>query len=460
VDLDSWNVYGSPHALIELAQLYVQTRQPVSALDALLQVDPDVPDFPDDLMADQQFLTVVALRDYGYSGDADEALLAARDRFPNDPRFFLIELTDEPIPSLRYREELERLIRNTSDHADALLATVLRYAETAPTAAENAWAVDTYSAMGGDDPAIAIAAGRFSDATPVDLFLNLGGAARRDLLDRVTESAGDELDMLTTALTAFTGIATVDDDSDGYWEERLTVDNGMVHRWEVDRNQDGVSELVVEFGAESPERVETMTELGPATVVYDLYPYVESVERRYMDGRLRTIVRPRSLRYAILDGLPDDGPRYDSAMSVRLPPPALDIDAIDRTAIAVEELGPDGVVTERRYLQSGMVSRSVADTDGDGSWDRLTVMDEGEPSAALWDIDGDGYFEVAEGYVDGRLAMRAIDENDSGTPEIIEQYEEDTREWDLNEDGTIDVREFDLWTRSVVGEFDFLGLNR
>ena len=236
--------------------------------------------------------------------------------------------------------------------------------------------------------------------------------------------------------------------------------DGVITEWGLDRNQDGVSEIDVEFEGRLPSVAIIESPSGLATVRYERYPYVYSVALPHPDGSVRSIVRPRSLRYTILDGLPEAGPLYGSEVQLRQPLPRLDLRSVARGAIAEEDVSPDGLVTERRYLDQGVVTRLVADLDRDGAWDLLTVMEDGMPKASVRDIDNDGRFEVVEGFDHGRLVIRAIDENDNGTPEIVELFEDDAREWDLNEDGEIDLREFGLMTDSVLDEFEFLELNR
>ncbi|MFW5784454.1 MAG: hypothetical protein ACOCY8_08055, partial [Spirochaetota bacterium] len=69
-------------------------------------------------------------------------------------------------------------------------------------------------------------------------------------------------------------------------------------------------------------------------------------------------------------------------------------------------------------------------------------------------LDGDGYYEVAEGYRNGRLVALAVDSDDDGEPEVFEREAGvPVREWDINGDGVIDVREFSWWTDEVIREF-------
>ena len=458
--LGAWSRYSFDEASVLLAELYVRTGQNFDALEVLSAVDTATPLFPESLLARVLLARIEALRGEERIDEADNELVRARDRFPDDPAFFLIELSDEPIPSLRYRDELNRLLRVSSEPGDALLAALLVYAETAPTQSESEWAADQYEELGGRYPAIALARRRFVPTGSIDSFLALGGVSHPDLIARLGDLDPDEQEQIDAAVAAYSGVATVDADRDGWYEERMDVSSGVVMRWDVDRNEDGQNEASVSFGRTLPASVSVTTDSGDSLVRYDRYPYVQSVELPRLGGAERLILRPRATTFMVVNGIPADGPRYGAGMSISAPLPVFDLLAAERATTVTEELDADGLVRERRYLEEGVVVRVADDSDGDGRWDYLVVMDDGLPAAAVRDLDGDGYFEVSEGYERGRLVIRAIDENDNGTPEIVERRDESSRNWDVNEDGEIDIREFTSWVDEVLGEFGFLELNR
>ena len=135
----------------------------------------------------------------------------------------------------------------------------------------------------------------------------------------------------------------------------------------------------------------------------------------------------------------------------------VDLRAALRAAARVLVRDHSGLVREERFLERGMTVRTRHDTTGDGMFDHLVVYRTGLPASALRDIDADGYYEVAEAYENGRISAVIVDEDDNGVPDVIEYGTGDgIREWDLDQDGTIDVREFGIWTDSVRLQFPFV----
>jgi tetratricopeptide (TPR) repeat protein len=459
LQLDSWSRYTGTHGAAALAAIYYRTGRYREVGEVLADVPADDPLLPEELLAQMRYYQIRALYESGDPG-ADRLLVRSRDRFPDDARFFDIALSREAVPSLRYRDELERLIAADSGDDPALLIAVLRYAETAPTAEEATWAVATYLDFGGADPAVALAQDRFTGESDLSLFVELGGVAHRDLVGAVVSSDESTLSTLEEAVSQFSGTAIVDSNRDGFYEERLTVSDGMIVSWSADRNQDGVHEVEIELGPRLPQTARVDTPAGLVQLRYGRYPYVESAEVSGAEGTERMVVRPNTVSFSVLQEIPEDGPSYGSTIRLRDPLPVVDLGAVSRASISVEDLDPEGRPVRIRYLENGAVARVVSDLDRDGRWDQLAVLRDGVVVGSVRDIDTDGYFEVAEGYTDGQLAIRAIDENDNGTPEIVEIKMDDVREWDLNEDGTIDFREFGIWTDGVKSEFSFLELNR
>ncbi|MEE8441145.1 MAG: hypothetical protein V3S41_05435 [Spirochaetia bacterium] len=459
---DNFASFDRNQAIVAYAEVLLRTRRPEDALSMLDGADLTAPDLDLGLVADALAVEAGASTQADDGARANRAVADGRRQFPDDMRFFLLELESEPSPSFRYRRVLNRLLRAGAD-GRSMQATLLRYALTAPIASERTWGFETYLEMGGQDPAIILAVAASGDRDIVDTFVRLNGYGRRDALVNVIEAvgAGDTLDALLDGAGRFSGISHSDGDGDEFWEERVTVVNGFVLRWEIDADQNGINEVDVVLSNGEPVRLTVEQPAGMVVADYEAYPFVKSVEIPFEGGSSRYNLLPFAIRAPILRELPVGGPRLESSLELPGGFVGLDLSAVRLAADSVQMRDPEDRVVEERILEDGIIVRSSRDTNRDGAMDHLVVYRSGLPVTGLRDIDGDGYFEVAEAYVDGIVSMMIVDEDDNGTPDVTEYAREGgEREWDLDQDGVIDVREFGIWTDSVRREFPFLENSR
>ncbi len=460
--LDSFASIDRNHAVVAYAEVLLRTRRLDDALSMLGGADLSAPDLDQRLVADALAVEARASVQMGNGVRANRAVAAGRRQFPNDPRFFLLELESEPSPSFRYRRELDRLLRAGVD-GPPMEAAVLRYALTAPISSERMWAFETYLEIGGQDAAIVLAVAGSGDGDIVETFVRLNGYGRRDVLLEAIETvpAGVTLETLVAGVRQFSGLSYSDGDGDGFWEERVTVVDGSVERWEIDTDQNGINEVEVVLRDGEPVQLTVEQAAGMVIADYDRYPFVRTVTVPLSVGSNRHNLLPFAISIPILLELPADGPSLASSLKLPADFVGLDLSAVTLAAASVEERDRGGRIIQDNSLEEGIVVRSSWDTNGDGAMDHLVVYRAGLPVTALRDIDGDGYFEVAEAYVDGRFSMMVVDEDDNGTPDVIEYAREGgEREWDLDQNGAIDVREFGIWTNSVRLQFPFLENDR
>lgn len=455
--LNTYRSVSPSRAAIEYARALHRTRRSQDALLVLGDLNRDTPGFDLEFLADVHHLEAIAARAIGLHGQADLALEAGRRRFPDDPRFLFLELQREPEPSFRYRREIDRLLGEGVESPD-MGEVLLRYALTAPVESERLWASRRYVDMGGDDPAVLLAApGLQGSAAVRQQFLQLDGLARRDvLLDLLDLELPELTEELLASAAEFTGVSRTDRDGDGFWEERVTLSGGAVTLWEVDRDQDGVIELALSFSGGEPDALQ-VSQNGGVRARYERYPWVRAVTVTEAGGTLEYIAEPFSLQIPVVAAVPFGGPVLSSPLEVARGFTGVDLRAALRAAARVLVRDHSGLVREERFLERGMTVRTRHDTTGDGMFDHLVVYRTGLPASALRDIDADGYYEVAEAYENGRISAVIVDEDDNGVPDVIEYGTGDgIREWDLDQDGTIDVREFGIWTDSVRLQFPFV----
>ncbi len=460
LELGNWRRFDAESAAVLLGGLYNRVGAFESAAGLLAGTVPGVAagEAP---RARWHYEYARALTALGRLTEADALISVARDLFPDDPRFFWFLLRAEPYPSTEYRREIERLrMRSPAgerrpQHGPGLEDLLYLYARQAPTAGEREWAREELERLGFRDPRVALLHLPDDPQGAVDLFLSRDGFAdhatyREILLGTTGASHARILD----AAADFSGSSYVDPNGDGWWTERLSVEQGMIVRWERDQNRDGIVELSLEFDARAPRSLEAVRDDEHLRLVYGQYPYLESGEIADEHDTVRFVVRPRAVAVAAVSGLAADGPRFDSDVSLMPVVGSIDQDELRRASVRVDTVRPDGSVAQRIYLRDGSTHRVLRDELGDGSWDRLLLYDGEVPTAGVRDLTGDGYFEVVEGYREGRLVALAIDTTGDGAADVFERHEEvPAREWDLNGDGRIDAREFRIWSESVIREF-------
>lgn len=453
----SWRVFDAVHANVMIARLWNRVGEHEKAERLLAQTNL-LPATPASLRSSYYYERARALNALGREADRDAIVELAVDRFPDDPRFTWFALRSEPYPSVEYRRELERLIAAdaTSPYGPDLDDLLFEYGVRAPVAREAAWALAALDERGWNEARIVLLWLEVDADRALERFVELDGwsdyRAGRALATGLDEGGAERV---RDRARSFSGVSVIDGDRDGVWNERITVDAGMIERWERDADQDGVRELDLAFSGDEPATVTLAAPGVPAVELeYGQYPYVASARISAEIGSEVFVLRPRSVRLETVTELPAAGPVFGGDLALVDTPRAIERSELVAAAVRIDLRRDDGIVVERTYRQGGVRRQVLRDDDGDGLWDHLVLTDGGFATSAVRDLDGDGYFEVAEGYRNGRLVALAVDADDDGEPEVFEREAGvPVREWDLNGDGVIDVREFSWWTDAVIREF-------
>ncbi|TVR04263.1 MAG: hypothetical protein EA403_05190 [Spirochaetaceae bacterium] len=418
-----------------------------------------------------------ALFGSGRAIEAEQRAGAGVRIYLDDPRFFRLLLERVPVPGFRDYLAVRRYEAPTPEYRRLLLSYLIRV----PDSTHRREALERYFVLEGDDPVAALllleSAGLSEAAMEreFDRFLALGGAYEHDLIRRAFEAGNDGMrERLLERFTDFTGELVVDRARKGVPEQRLIVSAGRLHTWEVDPNRDGRPEFMMSIENLLPRMVEHTGPGGYSNLEYGDYPAVRRVTFPDADGG-RVVYRMIGDRLELLLVNPRLSDPQRDADGVVLPdalqPLALadpftilDRDTVRRNAAFVEHHTASAALPHRIVqLENGQPVRSVADTTGDGMTDFVVRYENGLPAEGMRDLTGDGSFEVIETFRDGTLVMITV----VSLPDRVAEYYEvfgalETRAWDLDRDGVIDVRERYLqdllvqrqYTSGENGEFD------
>jgi len=301
--------------------------------------------------------------------------------------------------------------------------------------------LEEYFRRGGNSPAAAALALSLRPRSPAswqERFLAWGGTAAARPLADLQAFYRPLPGPLLAAVQGYTGPRILDEDEDGFYEERYELQNGELRAWVLDRDQDGVADARVRFEAGLPRSLEA----DGLEFRYSSYPWLEGVTAGDERGLRIYELPPYKESLVLFAGSPPFGSALLRLSSGRWPAEP----EVARLSTARREIpaGPGGV--ERRYtLLAGQVVRLEEAPDSGGRYGRVVEYSQGRPTAGRRDLDRDGIFEVRESYAGGQLSGLSEDRNADGRPEYWESYalEGSRRFWDYDGDGRADSRELE-----------------
>lgn len=439
-----------------LAETYLRVGRYEEALSIIRGASSEVPAEPragreslEQADASARYIRARALRGLDRVEEAEQVALEGRNRFPEDPRFFLFLLRRDRIPGPRSGRWLDQ----HASRDPAYLEALLYYAQRSENLSRKQELAERYLRLGGEDPAVAIlgaeiAAQRDEEEqlrSSWERFVDMGGLGNKSAVEAMFASlpAGAVKDRVREVLSRHDGILERDDDGNGYWEARFQFQDGELQRWMIDQNQNGEIDYDIEMADRVPQSLEATPE--EYRVVYGSYPELSHVVVTEENEFRRFSLLPGSLTYDILDDELDwssetPGPAFEFSLSSS--PPILSEELVRRHSYRLEVGASDGEVTRVTSLSEGGIIREVYDQDSDGEIDRIVAFEDGEPAAGIRDSDRDGRFEVTEQYENGELAVLRVDRDGDGTVDYTEEFRpESGKGWDYDGDGSIDVYE-------------------
>jgi tetratricopeptide (TPR) repeat protein len=318
-------------------------------------------------------------------------------------------------------------------------------------------AADLYAQKGGTDPEAALiglqAAPPAEARRYLDLFIANGGLSRQDLIERAAAAVSGTKALqrlLQDALSAYSGTRDLDADSDGFWEERWTLDKGGVTAWTREPRQDGVAEYAATFVAGKPATLSWIGAAGTGlTAKYSSYPYVESITQ---GGAGTWVLVPYELQCPFLQ--PVAAPALSGLtphIATRLSMPSLE--KINASAYRLDEFSSSGVLVRRTELSRGLKVFMQEDGEGNGSFNHKVWFTNGMPDHGERTLPGSPTFAVKETWKNGALASESVDTDADGRPDFRQSFGVNpVKSWDYNEDGIDDSRERSSMTGEVIRE--------
>ncbi|GHV04531.1 hypothetical protein FACS189485_10130 [Spirochaetia bacterium] len=451
-----WTKYSAAEARLLEAEVLIRLRSFTGALEVLSKALAG---------ADTERLRLLALKGFPDKVEFRRVMAETLDRYPRDPRPVEIlfayasaknpEENDLDLISLA----LQRLpyLLEAAPHLAYMAAPFIR------DTAEARRLVQAYRAVEKTDPAsipVSLNLGLIDEAQAIE-ELFAGSAADRvinkDLILLVWALLRNQegRDMFKRNLLGFSGVITEDADRDGWPETRTYYRNGAIEAYFLDTDQDGLTELYINFAAGLPFRAEQVIDAEPAAetadrssplklyIDWEQYPAVRRAELE----RTVYISRPGEFRYTpvrfseLTGGDGEPGLRYPEG---NVQQSRLSRRTLVSFALQIERPSAEFKdAVEIIDMENGIPWRAVEYLAGRPV--AVTEFVRGQRTVQHLDMDLDSRMETVRHFrSDGSIESVESDWDGNGTFEIGEQFLLDGSiiySWDTNGDGLRDHSE-------------------
>jgi Tfp pilus assembly protein PilF len=278
----------------------------------------------------------------------------------------------------------------------------------------------------------------------LDFFIKNGGLLHIDYLDQLLGLVKNdkELDQyLKNQIGELNGEKIIDENNDGYYEEKYIYKDGRLEKWILDKNQDGISELSIDFINQNPAIAKIFTkDQQEVHYYYNLYPYLKKVFYYKQKNVICYDVIPSAKSLPVLVPQNTSSLRLNNNKNLSYP----DEKTIIKFSFSCSEYTADSLILLRKWeLNNGEKVKLFEDTDGNGKMDHIVIFNKNLPVSGMQDLDGNGIYEIVEEYEQGKLKSLQYDDNDDGKSDYIQFNTSGERKmWDLNGDGQFDVIEY------------------
>ena len=431
-DSGSWSRMDEREARVRTARLLYRTRrysEAANILDGL--ADPL-------FTAESAALTISVMIANGRFEQAKRFTAEASDRYPADRRVYLSRLRAFPETA----DDMAARVLEGEIFADdaGIVGTLVENVSPWNDRIEPMLSM-AYLELGASDPGVRLIAlertGGLGTQEIVD-YLSLGEVSSTaiDRLREAVEGTGLE-PVLLEMLEKYDGWITEDRDSDGLGEWRILYSSGEPLRIVADEDQDGSAEAEMLFDSGKPSTLVYTIDGETFKVLYSSYPRVGSIEVSVNSDVTRYEIPPGRM---ILPGIVELSGRTPVWYAPALPrlPGREDLSGYSHT-VTVSRAADEGNMSVRRRTER---DREIVTDFVDGAVVRVTELEAGVPVTVKRDVDGDGVFDVVERYAGTVVAEISFDADGDGTHEYIYFPIDSREEWDFDDDGRIDCRQY------------------
>lgn len=257
-----------------------------------------------------------------------------------------------------------------------------------------------------------------------------------------------------------TGVYFGDNNFDGISDEIVTVTSEEM-TYLLDGNQDNVTDLSINFNEGLPVNIYVNSEGKGFEFLYSDYPYLSEV-RTYQGERKRSYRIYPGTDYTPLTGLESFSWKYNEDRNILtegffLSEPEL----FDLSYLMVEYFPGSDDIFREYSMEKGEVRGIKEDSRRSGKFDYYLDIAAWLPEAGRKDLNSDGLIDMFEYYDNGKIQGIALDWNNNGRPEYIEDWSLlNVKSWDFDEDLNPDGEyiassdEIPLYSYPVSGKSD------
>ncbi|MBN2656442.1 MAG: hypothetical protein JXR86_05220 [Spirochaetales bacterium] len=230
------------------------------------------------------------------------------------------------------------------------------------------------------------------------------------------------------------GVYFGDYNFDGVSDEIVTVSGSLI-TYLSDPDQDNITDLSVKFDSGQPVNIYINKDGAGFEFSYSDYPYLDTVDL-YRDNLRRTFRIYPGTEYTPITELDDFSWKYNEERSLSIYGSALEEPDLIEMSYLMSEYFPGSADIYREYsFRNGELTGIREDSRGDGTFSYFLDISAWLPRTGRKDLNKDDIVDIFEYYDDGKLSGIALDWNNNGKPEYIEDWSIlQVRSWDFNED--------------------------